>query len=301
MSTTAEPPAGNATTYRFRIGGLRAVAVSDGQARFPAYPAYAPNAEEAEVRAALREHGLDEREHLLNATSLLLLAPSGAVLLDAGAGSALGPGFGLLPAGLRSLGLTPDDVATVHVTHAHLDHVGGLVDDDGQAVFRTARLSMARREWEHWTDPDLDLSAMPVDAEFREAFLTTARRALPPYAGRLALFEDEAELAPGVTATRTGVHTPGHSVVTVADGQERLLVVGDLFHHEAFDLAHPHWCTAFDDDPHGMPQLRRDLLGRAADAGDLVFAYHAPFPGLGRVFRQGDGFRFAASPWLVVP
>lgn len=301
MTATRTPSPGNATTYRFRIGGLPAVAVSDGQARFPAYPAYAPNAEEAEVRAALREHGLDERQHLLNATSLLLLTPSGAVLVDAGAGAALGPGFGLLPDGLRSLGLGPDAVTTVHVTHAHLDHIGGLVDDDGQAVFGSATLSMARREWEHWTDPDLDLTWMAVDPEFREAFTTAARRALPPYAERLALFDDEAELAPGVIATRTGVHTPGHSIVTVTDGQERLLVVGDLFHHEAFDLAHPHWCTAFDDDPKGMPQLRRDLLGRAADAGDLVFAYHAPFPGLGRLFRRGDGFRFTASPWLFVP
>ncbi|MGF1663036.1 MAG: hypothetical protein ACFCVG_11330 [Kineosporiaceae bacterium] len=83
----------------------------------------------------------------------------------------------------------------------------------------------------------------------------------------------------------------------VESGGERLVVVGDLFHHEAFDVSHPHWCTAFDWRPDEMPAVRRRLLGELADSGALAFVHHAPFPGRGRIVRDGDGFAF--RPRLV--
>jgi glyoxylase-like metal-dependent hydrolase (beta-lactamase superfamily II) len=292
-------PGRNSSAYRFRVGSVVCTAVSDGQAWFPAYPSYAPNAEESEVRGALERHGLDPDRHLLNVTALLVESGGRRVLVDAGAGGALGPGYGLLPGGLAAVGIGAEAVDVVHVTHGHLDHIGGLVGGDGSVTFPRARLSLAESEWRYWTDPDLDLSGLPLDPGFRAAFAETAARALLPYAGRVDTFNGRTGLAPGVVAEETGAHTPGHSIVRVGSGGRDLVVVGDLFHHDAFDVSHPHWCTAFDWRPADMPGVRRRLLDELADSRALAFAYHAPFPGVGRVVREGHGFSFRPQPWLV--
>lgn len=117
---------------------------------------------------------------------------------------------------------------------------------------------------------------------------------------QLALFDGQADPAPGVQAVVAAGHTPGHSVVRVTSGGQRLLVVGDLFDSPAFDLAHPHWCTVSDDRPDLTPGVRRRVLGQAADDRELVFASHAPFPGVGRLSRDGD-VRFAPALWVMQP
>lgn len=301
LAPTVDPLTHNAGVYRFRVGNIIATAVSDGQDRFPAYPAYAANASPQDVEQVVRGLGWDDGQYLLNVTALLLHLGERTVLIDAGAGATMGPGFGRLPAALRGLGTPPEQIDTVHITHGHLDHLGGLATPQGQAVYPNAQLSLTRTEWQYWTDPTLELSALPIEPAFQQALVQVPQAVLPPYADRLALFDEQTEIAPGVTATKTPGHTPGHSVIHVDSDNQRLLVVGDLFHNPAFDLAHPHWCTAFDDRPDQTPLMRRQVLGQAADRGDLVFAYHAPFPGVGRVFRAGDAFRFVPASWVLQP
>jgi hypothetical protein len=96
----ASPPAsaGNAAAYRFRIGELRLTVLGDGQARFPAWPAYAPNATAEAVRAAqLHRFGHPEL-HALDFNVLLIETGGRRVLVDSGAGAELGAGLGGLPA-----------------------------------------------------------------------------------------------------------------------------------------------------------------------------------------------------------
>ena len=60
---------------------------------------------------------------------------------------------------------------------------------------------------------------------------SVAKRFLNEYRSHLRPFDEEYEVAPGVVVYRAGGHTPGHSVVRLAPGGERLTFAGDLDGH----------------------------------------------------------------------
>jgi glyoxylase-like metal-dependent hydrolase (beta-lactamase superfamily II) len=127
------------------------------------------------------------------------------------------------------------------------------------------------------------------------ALRAAARRFLDAYGHQLRTFEEQHEVAPGVTVRRTGGHTPGHSVVRVTSGSERLTFAGDAIFPVGFD--HPEWHNGFEHDPEESVRVRVRLLRDAAASGELLVASHLPFPSLGRVAVEGDVFRWVASFW----
>jgi glyoxylase-like metal-dependent hydrolase (beta-lactamase superfamily II) len=68
------------------------------------------------------------------------------ILVDAGTGG------GVLETSLRAAGSAPDDVDTVLLTHAHPDHIGGLLDANGAPRYPNARLYLHPLEAEYWQD-----------------------------------------------------------------------------------------------------------------------------------------------------
>ena len=118
-----------------------------------------------------------------------------------------------------------------------------------------------------------------------------AREAIRLFGGRLQVMEYDVEILPQVRTVAASGHTPGHTAFLLGEGRERLLCVGDTF-YDGLQVGHPGWCTPFDLDPERSVVSRRDLLDWAADENLLVHAYHVPFPGLGRVAWQGDGYRW---------
>jgi glyoxylase-like metal-dependent hydrolase (beta-lactamase superfamily II) len=111
----------------------------------------------------------------------------------------------------------------------------------------------------------------------------------------LRTFEEEHEVAPGVVVTRTGGHTPGHSVVRVVSGGERLTFAGDLVFTVAFE--HPDWYNGFEHDPEEAARVRIRLLRELAANGELLVSTHMPFPSVGHVAVAGDAFRFVPVFW----
>ena len=101
--------------------------------------------------------------------------------------------------------------------------------------------------------------------------------------------------APGVADCRTGGHTPGHSVVRLASGGERLTFAGDAVFQVAFE--HPDWFNGFEHDPEEAVRVRTSLLRELAETGGLLVATHMPFPSVGRVAVDGDVFRWVPVFW----
>jgi glyoxylase-like metal-dependent hydrolase (beta-lactamase superfamily II) len=154
-------------------------------------------------------------------------------------------------------------------------------------------IHLAAAEAEFWASPDFSRASMPppVQAKIR----SVAGRFLDEYRSQLRPFETEYEVAPGVVVRRTGGHTPGHSVVRLASGSDRLTFLGDAVFPDHFDR--PGWHNAFDHDPEEAVHVRVRLLRELAATREPLVATHLSFPSVGRVAVAGDVFRWVPAYW----
>jgi glyoxylase-like metal-dependent hydrolase (beta-lactamase superfamily II) len=268
----------------FEAGGLLCVRLTDGELPYPPALLLA-NVQPDELARALAGE-LDERGMIVGRFNpLLIRAPDGAVLVDTGIGRyATADGAGLLQESLAREGVEPGDIDCVVLTHAHPDHLGGLIDE-GNPVFTRARHVLLAAECEFWAEA-ADRVPEPIAVGFKEALVPL--RSL----GRLDLLDGDAEVVPGVRLLRAPGHTPGHVVVELGDPVEALFLADAVLHEVGFN--HPEWTSAIDVDPPLAVATRRRLLERAADQALLVAGYH-----LGRhgyVERDGEAFRLVAEP-----
>jgi len=130
---------------------------------------------------------------------------------------------------------------------------------------------------------------------FPDALRRAAKRFVKDYGSQLRPFEEEHAVTPDVVVRRTGGHTPGHSVVRVASGGDRLTFAGDAVFAVGFDQ--PEWHNGFEHDPEEAARVRIRLLRELTDTGELLVATHMPFPSIGHVAVAGDVFRWVPTFW----
>lgn len=113
--------------YRFQIGRFEGVSLLDGSMDYPIQNIYA-NVSREQVEAALRQRNLPVDVVTTPYTYLYVDTGQHRVLVDMGAGD-LGPKTGHLVQSMQSAGISPAEIDSVLITHAHPDHIGGLLDD----------------------------------------------------------------------------------------------------------------------------------------------------------------------------
>jgi len=285
--------------YRFTIGDVESVVISDGGLTFqPIQPTWAPEASKEELEWTLRSSFLPTDRLNLDVNTLLLKIGGELVLVDTGAGNLFGPALGKMAGRLAAAGVQPAQVTAVVISHAHGDHFGGLLDGDGKPVFPNAAYFASKTEIDFWTGSDPDVSKLRIPKEGQEKALAAARKYIAAIKGRLTPVVPGKKIVEGLEVVDAPGHTPGHIALLVSSGKEALLNAADTVHHHALMFAHPEWTSAFDVDPKMGADTRRRILDRAAVDGLRVLGYHLPFPGIGHV-RTGKGgaFEWVPEPW----
>ena len=300
LDNTSHPGRGRSdelvpSRYALRVGEIDVLVISDGVLPIPA-TVCATNADPAVLTAWLGDMFLppDTLEWPLN----VVVVRSGGriILVDAGLGAEFSdfPRAGQLALRLEAAGIDLASVTDVVLTHMHMDHIGGLLADEVRGRLRSdLKVHLAAAEADFWVAPDFSRVSMP--APIPDVLRRAATRFLDVYHSQLRPFETEDEVAPGVVVRRTGGHTPGHSVVRLASGSDRLTFAGDALFQVGFD--HPDWHNGFEHDPAEAARVRVRLLRELAAAREPLVATHLPFPSVCHVAVAGNAFRWVPAAW----
>ena len=281
--------------YAVQVGDIEVLVISDGVLPITA-ETLAYDTDSADLAAWLDDRFLPK--DVLDWPLNVVVVRSGGrtILVDAGLGVEFPdfPRAGQTVHRLEAAGIDPSAVTDVVLTHLHMDHVGGLLTEGLKERLRPdLRVHVASAEAEFWEAPDFSHTHMP--APVPDALRSIASRFLDEYRGQMRTFETEYEVAPGVLVARTGGHTPGHSIVRLASGGERLTFAGDAVFEVGFD--NPEWHNGFEHDPEEAARVRIQLLRELAATGESLVATHLPFPSVCHVATAGDVFRCVPAAW----
>jgi glyoxylase-like metal-dependent hydrolase (beta-lactamase superfamily II) len=289
-STTKAQAAGGAdlpmrALAQFSVGDMKITVIDDQLFTVPT-AIFGANAPEGGVDALFAKYGLAPEFANVQGSVFLVETGDAKVLIDTGMGDITLPDAavdnGRLFAGLKAIGVSPDDITHVFLTHGHYDHIGG-VTQNGAACVPNAAHYMSQAELDYWT------AAPGPDANFINLMIGYGNDKLNPIKDQIQIVGDGDEIVPGITAISAPGHTLGHMAVMLESNGEKLLHLIDTSVHYIVGTNEPTWALGIEQDPAAALETRERLFGMAADENLMVAGYHFPFPGVGRMSRTQAG------------
>jgi glyoxylase-like metal-dependent hydrolase (beta-lactamase superfamily II) len=281
--------------YRFGVGSFACTNLFDGSHEY-GWRDFFANAPEREVRAVMKSKGMPGESIATPYTYLHVDTGDHQILIDAGAGTFF-PTTGLLPNSMAEAEIERSEIDTVIITHAHPDHIGGLLFPDGTPAYPNAEHYIWKREWDYWFSNEEYAKARkkPMGGfdfgmffDFARSHLEPVRRLMRPveFAG------EGATIYPGVKLLRAPGHTPGHMVAELQSNGQSLLYIGDAV-LSPIHLEQPGWLPIFDIEPEQAAASKRFICDLAASHDSWVVGQHfPPFPSLGHIVRCGEAWEW---------
>lgn len=263
VATISTVSASESENRQFLFGSFEVTAVQDASSTMRSQ--FFPKIPEEEFRK------LAGSQQAPSSVNVFLLTHNGKIILfDAGNGGERGAMLRKLEQG----GISPGKVDFILLTHMHGDHIGGLLDRSGKAVFPSALVYVSTSERDYWEN-----NAHGTHGEL-------ARKVLQAYGDRVKMFRFGEEVLPGIKALDASGHTPGHTVFET----DSVLIVGDLLHAAAIQIPRTEICAIYDMEPAKAVQARRRIYELAVTSSKPIAGMHLPWPGIGRIVRNMTGY-----------
>jgi glyoxylase-like metal-dependent hydrolase (beta-lactamase superfamily II) len=279
--------------YRFEVGSVEATVVSDGPMAIGAPEKIFLGPTAQEIGEMMTELFLPADNMVLDQNALVINTGDKLALFETGMSSVKrNNDMGRLTQNLKSAGIDPKDIDYVIPSHAHIDHIGGILAEDGSPNYPNAQIFISQEDLAYWTD----------DARRGtpgEGSMLAAKKNLLPNRDRILFYSDGKEVIPGVQAMHTPGHTVGHTCFVITSAGKTLYFAGDLVHHKII-VEKPRMEDFFDTDRQLGIQTRLKTMDMLAAQRMLSLVYHLPWPGLGHFVKRGDGFHFEPEPMQVV-
>src|SRR6476660_5396526 len=283
------PKLGTQTPYwhLFILGDAEVTVVSDGPLPLGDPSGTFLGVPDEEITKMLTDNFLSPDNIVLEQNSPIVNMDDKLVLFDTGMGTskAFGPTTGRQQKSMAEAGIKPEDIDAVVFSHAHIDHIGGVVDDSGKVLFPNAQFYIAQSDFDYWTDEGKEGGPL-------KDFIVHARKNLLPVRDRLVFFKDGQEFLPGVQAISAPGHTVGHTIFMINSNGKSLAFLGDLTHHPILLLEKRRMQFSYDTDPKQAAETRVKLLDMIATNKIPVMAYHYAWPGIGHIAKTAEGFHY---------
>ena len=291
-------PARNAFAYRFTIGEIEAWSISDANmALREGLALMLPESERPAMKADLVAHG--ERTDVLPLYVNILVAKLGSeiAIFDAGFGPRKDGTGGWTGEALASIGIAPEKITHAFLSHAHGDHIGGFVAGNKPA-FPNAALHCLREELDFWRAPEPDFSRTKRARGPLPGMIKDNRAKFDILQPNLQLHrEGDALLGGAITFVPGRGHTSGHALFRLRSGNESLLHFMDVAHHHTLMFTNPSWAINYDHEPEQAVDTRKKIFAEISTTHERAYGFHLPWPGLGRIAKQGEGYAWQQERW----
>lgn len=271
---------------KIHLGEINFLIFSDGQMTFDTpQPAFAPSISKAKFEAESNRLHLRKDAIDLGINIMLVKTSRKTILIDAGMGKHFGDGQGKLLENLINAGISADSITDVLITHAHRDHIGGLVTNDGIIIFPNAKYHISKEEYSFWMSDNADFSHSKLSSEAIKGTIAFTKKILQAIDKNIVVFNSGTTLFGMIETELAAGHTPGHIMYTISSAGRSIKNIVDVFHTPLM-VSDPEWGVSLDVNFEQGIQTRTRVLEECFVNKTLVMSSHLSWPGLGYVDKK---------------